>query len=361
MDERRGAGVRRGRGIPLGCLLAVLAWASPAAAAYVTRFPARAASLPCGTYFASSGHGRSYGPGFWAMDVGAVRYTGDRWATETPPGTSNDDVFVFGASLHAPEDGEIIACWRTAPDKPSPDRDYDFDGDGEGDDSPTNSGNFLSIRNAAGTHVMSLAHLEHDSIPEELCPLPLDRDADGDGWPDRNDQETCTEPGFTAYFRAANLLPSPVPIAAGDFLGRVGHSGQSGGPHLHVQVRRTTVDDAGVPCNGEYEEILFSDAWAQECDGTADVSPDGWSLLAPANPLMAASHGGAASPRHCFLLEDPEGSGDSTDGTGDDESSCEYGTGRDGSGCACGSARTTSPVVAALGMLLLVLGHRRRW
>lgn len=61
-------------------------------------------------------------------------------------------------------DGEIFACWRTAPDKPAPGVNYDFDGDPTTtkEESPMIGGNHLQIRTPTGDHVLFLGHLQDE-------------------------------------------------------------------------------------------------------------------------------------------------------------------------------------------------------
>lgn len=306
-------------------LLALLAFGwSATADAYPLHFPARGDSLPSGTYFKSDGHtNEDYGNNTWAIDISALTFRDGQWrsykSSAIPGSETNSDHVAFGAALYAPEDGEIVACWRTAPEKPGPNTDYDIDGDGvfgeeEDDASPLGGGNHLQIRNADGDYVVLFAHMQNGSIPPELCPLPASSDLNGDGWPDGGAM-TCSLGGNWDGFRAATVLSTPVPVKAGQFIGRLGHSGRSGGPHLHIHAKPFTTDPQGTPCEGPSEEIEFLEAWAQTCEPGQDVTVSAWDPLQLENPLEpwtlapSGDPGGTIgtepewieTPRWCFL------------------------------------------------------------
>lgn len=290
--------------------LLTLGWSGPADA-YPVAFPSRGA-LPDGVYFHASGHtGEDYGNGEWAIDFTARSYKDSKWQANkdgiSHANAVNTDSHIFGVPLFAPEDGEIIACWRSAPDKLTPNTPYDFNGDGVTDAAPMRGGNHLQIRNADGDYVLFLGHLEKNSIPPELCPLPANSDANGDGWPDDNDKD-CSLGSWTGY-RNGTILPTPVPVRAGDLLGRVGHSGASALPHLHMHVRPFATDALGQPCEGPPEEIEFMEAWAQTCEPGENVNVDDWDSLWAQNPLEPGTpgpNGGIPGPASCFM---PDGIG----------------------------------------------------
>ncbi|MFV8756792.1 hypothetical protein ACNOYE_40125 [Nannocystaceae bacterium ST9] len=296
---------------------------SSSAASYPVTFPWRGDALDPGVYFRSNGHtGKDYGNLSWGIDFHAAKWVSSNWRTNDGGG-KNEDEYIFGVPLYSPIDGEIVACWRTAPDKSAPGVDYDLDGDGifgeskncsisgalckedsdcpnfntcvtGHDASPLGGGNHLQIRDSSGDYVILFAHMQYDSIPAELCPLPSARDdvdttsspglvlAGADGWPDV-DTDDCNTAGMDGWQRDT-ILPTPVPIQAGDFLGRVGHSGRSTDPHLHMQVKPLTTDGQGDHCEGDTEELVFYESWSQMC-ASGEAPTGGWSPLDAGNPL----------------------------------------------------------------------------
>jgi hypothetical protein len=309
--------------LTLAICTAVWMPSAQSAASYPMTLPWRGDALGPGVYIRSGGHtGQDYGNDGWGIDFHAATWVGPDWEGDDG-GSENEDAYIYGVPLYSPVNGEIIACWRTAPEKPAPGVDYDLDGDGifgeknscsisgapcdedadcpnfntcvKGDDiSPNGGGNHLQIRDASGDYVILLAHMQDDSIPAELCPLSSARDdidttstpgwvlPGPDGWPD-DDTDDCNTGGMKGWQRDT-ILPTPVPIQEGDFLGRVGNSGRSGGPHLHMQVKPLTTDGQGDFCEGDTEEMVFYESWSQLCP--SEVAATGaWSPLDGDNPL----------------------------------------------------------------------------
>jgi hypothetical protein len=297
------------------------------------KFPWRGDGLDPNVHFRAQGHtGDDYGNPIWGIDFHAAKWENSEWKSNDGGG-QNADEYIFGVNVYSPVDGEIVACWRTAPEKPSPSLNYDLDGDGvygeakncvvsgavcednsdcfavwpvvdtcgAGHDvSPMSAGNHVQIRNEVGDYVIFFAHLQNGSIPAELCPLPANRDdqdktsspgdtlVGADGWPD-NESDNCDG---GEGFPQDTLLPTPVPIEAGQFIGRVGHTGASSRPHLHMHAKPLTVDDDGDICLEDSEEIVFYESWSQVCDVGTPLS-GGWSPLDGDNPLEPYDIGGA--------------------------------------------------------------------
>ncbi|MEZ4238197.1 MAG: hypothetical protein R3F59_19020 [Myxococcota bacterium] len=308
------------RSLPPLSLLSLLLGAS-AAQAFETTLPLRGDSMPEGTYLRTAGHtSTTYGNSGWAIDFHAAHWTGSSWSSGGS--ATNEDRDIYGAAIYAPFDGWIVGCWNDIPDKAAPGVDYDFDGDGVADSSPLRRGNHVQLLTADEAHVTLFAHMQHGSIPSSLCPTPADRDvldatsvdppvAGADGWPDDTGDD-CQNSGEAGIPRGT-MLPTRVWVDAGTFLGRVGNSGASRGPHLHLQTNTASEDTAGNLCLGDSEEMLFSEDYAAQCD-SSDIGS--WDALDEENPLAAWPLGAAcASDAGC-----PSGwvcSGETGDGTVD--------------------------------------------
>jgi murein DD-endopeptidase MepM/ murein hydrolase activator NlpD len=191
-------------------------------------FPAKAEDLDAGELWywgtrhsvdSGGGVGGSINPSTqsqrYALDMGVVAWDGAAWS-ESFDGTydENTDYRVWDKPLYAMGDGMIVACYRGEPDE-SPkgfdEIDFHFP-----------FGNSLFIQ--YGDDLVSIGHMQKDTVPEALCPTPP---SPGPGlWPDDDNQTGLS-----------------IPVVAGQFLGRVGNTGRSTAPHIHFQVE-------GVPPSG---------------------------------------------------------------------------------------------------------------
>ena len=173
-------------------------------------FPGKRADLPDGWYWtdgqshvAGSNH-RSSSSQRFAYDFVVRRWDGKQWTSRKAgaTGNRNENSLIWGLPVYAMADGWILRCGRSKADN-------------EPGEKTSGAGNFLRIVHASG-EVALYAHMREDSIPAKLCP----------------------KPGVNATETTA------VHVDAGDMLGRVGNTGQSTGPHLHVHVD-TTGEDGG--------------------------------------------------------------------------------------------------------------------
>jgi hypothetical protein len=156
-------------------------------------------------------------------------------ATEAPGQPKNENRVIYGKPYYAMRDGTIVSCWRNAPENPRPFM--------SGDDDTKElwlhperragriggGGNSVYILHDDGTLAL-YAHSQPGSIPSALCPnngtlLPA---IPGGGTPPVNE--------LGLDMRGSVPAAQRVRVRAGDFLGRVGNSGESKGPHLHVHV-----------------------------------------------------------------------------------------------------------------------------
>ncbi len=95
---------------------------------------------------------------------------------------------------------------------------------------------------------VSYVHLRKESIPLGVCPLicpeddpECDVEVDGEDPDGRN-------------------LPVPIPVTLGQMVGRVGNSGKTSAPHLHIGLTTGAGGESGDPVAGAIP-ILFQDVW----------------------------------------------------------------------------------------------------
>ncbi len=173
----------------------------------------------------------------WGYDLGAMRWNSKNgtWS-EVKPGTDwkkpkNSDYFVFGQRVYAMGSGRVIRCWRNAPENPRPFSSAlgdNFNDDFEDrdwlhqawrDKKMSGGGNHLLVEETDGDLIL-YAHAQPGSIPGNLCPnnaaLYSKPDNDSEAGVPKNKQSQ---------------------IKAGDFLFKVGNSGNSSAPHLHVHMQ----------------------------------------------------------------------------------------------------------------------------
>ncbi len=236
---------------------------SQAAASY--QFPGRAEDLAPGHYwyFADVHAGGSK-----ALDLVGVRFDkdSDKWtryrgATPSAGTEENDDAIIYNTPVHAIADGEVIACWRNAPENPRPGESHA--GRLSTPKTISRSANFLVVKSANENKTVLYAHLKTGSVPPGLCPFNAQfmenaDDKDGGDYP----VESIVPVGQRAQ------------IKQGQVIGRVGNAGASSGPHLHIDMSDVT---------GENEEgpslpIKFHGAWTKSILTTQDVTTD-WERL----------------------------------------------------------------------------------
>ncbi|MEM1203840.1 MAG: hypothetical protein AAGN66_11475 [Acidobacteriota bacterium] len=229
-------------------------------------FPGRASDMPSGQHWYNKDlHGNAY-------DLTAIRYDDatDTWLrthnspAEYNPNPTNEDWVVHGKPVYAMAAGEVISCWRNAPENPvpwSPQVD-DVAADGRKCchpnstqcdwDNPlpctiTRSGNHLNILTPDGK-ILNFSHLKTGSIPERLCP---------------HDAAHMVDPSDRiGSYPAEAFIPegSRPQVALGQRIAEVGNSGASSNPHLHVHVKDF------IPPNQESNSfpLEFRDAWMAE-------------------------------------------------------------------------------------------------
>ncbi|MCH9648746.1 MAG: M23 family metallopeptidase [Deltaproteobacteria bacterium] len=242
--------------------------------AYPLKFPAHGEDLPYGHYWYFS---QIHGGSGLAHDLAGVRYDFDNesWENNKPTGTGLDASIIFGQPLYASADGEVVSCWREFPDWPGA-SEYQ-----ENAHRATDIGNHLGIRTDDG-HLVVYGHLQGFSIPESLCP-----NGSADGWLETVDPDERRDRTGTLFTEYAVPEGQRAYVRTGQFLGRVGHTGQSGGPHVHLQVQEVTENAAGEIFQGDSVPIQFTGAVYQAIN---NANPTDWAALNgdELNPLISA-------------------------------------------------------------------------
>jgi murein DD-endopeptidase MepM/ murein hydrolase activator NlpD len=150
-------------------------------------------------------------------------------------GGRTSECYAWGASIHAPFDGEVV---RTSDGMPERD--------------------WISPVREAARMIRNGLTFEPSKIPSILGNHVLLRSSDG-----------------TAYAGFAHLAPGTVAVAegqrvsTGDLLGRVGHTGNSTSPHLHFQLMDSPdlMSARGIPCAFREYEVERDGAWVPVANG----------------------------------------------------------------------------------------------
>lgn len=240
-------------------------------------FPFRAENLPGGAFWFRSGSD--------GWDFGAKRLKSDGSFTnliDNPHDpVRNEDKVCHGQPQYAIADGVVYAAWRNAPENPRPGEPHA--GRANFPQIIPRSGNFVAVLGDDG-RVYLYAHLKTGSIPSSLCPF------DDEFVVNANDKFV---PDGIPHGKAivGTLIPEGERprVVRGQFLGRVGNSGASSGPHAHNHLK-----DA----NGEIERFQNDRAWKATTD-----NPDSWTkftgqvvdeddkhIVIHASPLLRRGH-----------------------------------------------------------------------
>ncbi|MEK7833097.1 MAG: M23 family metallopeptidase, partial [Acidobacteriota bacterium] len=254
--------------------------ASQAASSYP--FPGRAEDLKPNEYWhfanihAGGGH---------ALDLTGIRYSNqtNQWTIYKQDGVSADDDYntdfvIYDKPVHAIADGEVVACWRNAPNNIRP-GDVDDGGTphpGRLSDPKTiaRSGNFLVVKTKGENRTVLYAHLKPGSVPPGFCP-------NNGAFMEDADNKYDPVAGKNIDYPIESLLPAAnrPQIKAGDEIGRVGNAGASSGPHLHIDMS----DIVDTNEEGPSLQIDFDGGWVQQRTPGVDVSDNNWQLLTGQN------------------------------------------------------------------------------
>lgn len=186
----------------------------------------------------------------FGLDTSVAGWNGSFWDAKRPGATSTqtEGQRAYGLPVYAMTDGTVCSALNDLPEWKNFPRVSD-----ELEPAPvspstgkySSGGNFLNLKN--GNEITLYAHLQPGSIPAEL------------------------------------LVPGAT-VKRGQYLGKVGYTGASSGPHLHVHVSK----ESGTPCVGTdkrprpmtFDEIQsLTRGEANTMAGLGSMDPSDWTAL----------------------------------------------------------------------------------
>ncbi len=239
------------------CLLA-LGFPSFSSAQETFSFPARASDIPSDANWTVN----EFSEGAFIMDLNVRRWSGGSWRGSSG-GSANSANYDWDVPLYAPASGFIVSCWRNFPDHPT--------AGGTHPDFPSRifgGGNFVYIVTDEGNGI-SINHLKSGSLPAHLCPV----NAGNAAYPNTTRKE--------GDWRVAAYIDDPadwVRIEEGEFIGTVGNSGRSSGPHLHISsqpVLSQTGDNGRIEL-GDAQAMRFRNVWGHGYDHDSRPDAEDW-------------------------------------------------------------------------------------
>ena len=177
----------------------------------------------------------SHGGGIqtFGYDLGGLRYDASgKWLkysvseAEYNANPANDKFAIYGRPIYAMRDGKIIACWRNAPLNPKPGEYHSKIAEGY----IYGGGNGYWIQHSDGT-LAEYAHMIPGTVPSTLCPHNASL------MPSK-----IPSPNVTDAWRHIRVAPAnQATVKMGQFLGRVGNTGTSSEPHLHIHLEQGAI------------------------------------------------------------------------------------------------------------------------
>ncbi len=254
-------------------------------------FPGRAENLDPGEYWWLGGRNHG-GVQQSAYDLGTIRFDWgyNAWSEKRPgiapwtveKDTDNDDWLPYGQPTYAIADGEVVRCWRNAPENnPGSVLPEVDDKDPNTPPQIAGGGNHLWVRHDNGQYAL-YAHFQPGTIPANVCPIPNQYITN---FPSQMDLPAGNRPRITK----------------GQKIGLIGNSGSSSHPHLHIHLQ-TSSPDSGNSSNAV--PLRFNRAWVKSTTTTPDLSSEwerlmGEELTSPPTAIMPDySEGFAEIARH---------------------------------------------------------------
>ncbi len=244
---------------------------APAQQSY--HFFGRASSLAEGHYWAVANPFRhvtgSDPDGDNKLDFSVVRRSQGSWTTNRSghDGNRNDEKLAWGVPVFSPASGVITSCYREYPDNPAPGSSNKLSGNFHASLNPNSlpihaGGNQVWIQTDDGD-MIALTHMQQESIPTGVCPITTD-------WEDL-DLSQPRIAGYTADFYVDG--PNRPRVEQGQYVGLVGNSGNSTGPHLHLQYNEQDyVASEDVMTPGAQATIRLRNVYAQSYNNAFSTS-----------------------------------------------------------------------------------------